>query len=61
MVLKTILNDLKVEDYQKLRATTGWDMYHDAVVERSLGSGLFSVYNCSPGISAKGCRYCYFV
>ena len=39
---------LSTADYQKLRATTGWDMFHDKVVERSLSADLFSVsiYDC---------------
>ncbi len=39
---------LSTPDYQKLRATTGWDMFHDKVVERSLSADLFSVsiYDC---------------
>jgi GNAT superfamily N-acetyltransferase len=41
MVIKR--GTLPTEDYQKLRMTTGWDMFHDKVVERSLSMDLFSV------------------
>lgn len=34
---------LKVEEYQLLRKTTGWDMLDDEVVKKALGKDLFSV------------------
>jgi GNAT superfamily N-acetyltransferase len=43
MVLRVKKGVISTQDYQKLRATTGWDMFHDKVVERSLSADLFSV------------------
>lgn len=34
---------LKVDEYQSLRKTTGWDMLDDKVVKRALENDLFSV------------------
>jgi GNAT superfamily N-acetyltransferase len=45
---------LNTGDYQKLRATTGWDMFHDKVVERSLSVDLFSV-SVYEGSNIIGC------
>jgi len=35
--------NLKVEEYQSLRKTTGWDMLDDKVVKKALENDLFSV------------------
>lgn len=37
------IRSIKIEEYQKLRSTTGWDMLSDDVVSMALARSLFSV------------------